>query len=438
LPGGDDRRPRLLGRLGIVLAWALSFDDAVAVATEAGDAIAEAETKQAAAEYLSDAAYVTALAGGIVPAWELARRGLGYAGEREVSWARLVSFDLERRAAEDPKYPGIPQDTAERRESARILREAHLDPLGPAPMEGVCDDRDEALTSTNLIVLALWAGEYRHCLPLLEAEAAEAESLGRIARAVRGWSMAALCQAALGRLDAAAASVARAEALSARLGTPILLVVNAREAMAMALDEGWEPIAGLCNGLVPVAEGNPALAWGLGWVYSCAAHASAACGRADDAVRHLGSLVPWLEEAPGWSLGFNRLAAVAAGTLWRLGRLDHLEVIERALREKVVAPDFRYAMADGRQALAWLCALTGRTDEATGWFADARRVVGEQGSLPLLALCDYDEALMHHRLGTPAGRARATALLTEARRQFAELGMRGWSRRAEELAAQLR
>src|SRR5581483_1522424 len=42
LPGGDDRRPRLLGRLGIVLAWALSFDDAVAVATEAGDAIAEA------------------------------------------------------------------------------------------------------------------------------------------------------------------------------------------------------------------------------------------------------------------------------------------------------------------------------------------------------------------------------------------------------------
>lgn len=26
LPEGDDRRPRLLGRLGIVLAWALSFD----------------------------------------------------------------------------------------------------------------------------------------------------------------------------------------------------------------------------------------------------------------------------------------------------------------------------------------------------------------------------------------------------------------------------
>ena len=438
LPEGDGRRPRLLGRLGIVRAWALVFDEAVAVAAEAGDAIAEAEGKASAAEYLSDAAYVTALAGGIVPAWELARRGLAYAGARDVNWARLVSFDLERRAAEDQQHRGIPQDTVERRESARILREAHLDPLGPAPMEGVFDNRDEALTSTNLIVLALWAGEYRHCLPLLEAEAAEAESLGRIARAVRAWSMVTLCQASLGLIEEAAASVARAEALSARLGTPIVLVLNAQEVLAMALDEGWEPIADLCDKvLVPVAEASPALAWGLGFVYSVAAHASAACGRVDDAMRHLGSLVPWLEEAPGWSLTFDRQVAVAAGTLWRLERLDNLEVIERALREKVIAPDFRYAMVDGRLALARLCALSGRKEEATGWFAEARRVLGEQGALPLLAQCDYDEALMYHRLGTPAGEERARALLGQAWQQFAKLGMRGWSRRAEELAAQL-
>jgi class 3 adenylate cyclase len=439
LPEGDERRPRLLGRLGVVRAWALEFAEAVAVAAEAGDAIAEAEGKAAAAEYLADAAYVTALAGGIVPSWELARQGLGYAGARDVSWARLVSFDLERQATEDPVHRGIPKDTAERRESARILREAHLDPLGPAPMEAVFDGRDEALTSTNLIVLALWAGEYRHCLPLLEAEAAEAESLGRIARAVRAWSMVTLCQASLGLVEEAAASVARAEALSARLGTPIVLVLNAQEALAMALDEGWEPIADLSGKvLVPVAEANPALAWGLGFVYSVAAHASAACGRVDDAMRHLGSLVPWLEEAPGWSLPFDRMAAVAAGTLWRLQRCDHLEAIETALRDKVIAPDFRYTMVDGRQALAWLCALTGRTDEASTWFTEARRVLGEQGSLPLLAQCDYDEALMYHRLGTPAGEEKAKTLLGQAWQQFARLGMRGWSRRAEELAAQLR
>src|SRR5205085_8842965 len=122
----------------------------------------------------------------------------------------------------------------------------------------------------------------------------------------------------------------------------------------------------------------------------------------------------------------------AAGTLWRLQRHDHLEVIETALRDKVIAPDFRYAMVDSRQALAWLCALTGRTEEASIWFAEARRVLGEQGALPLLAQCDYDEASMHHRLGTSAGEEKAKALLGQAWQQFARLGMKGWSRRAEE------
>jgi hypothetical protein len=130
--------------------------------------------------------------------------------------------------------------------------------------------------------------------------------------------------------------------------------------------------------------------------------------------------------------------AAAAGALWRLQRLDHLEVIERTLREKVIGPDFfRYPMVDGRQALAQLCALSGRTEEAARWFTEARRVLGEQGSLPLLALCDYDEALMYHRLDTPNGEERAKALLGQAWQQFAKLKMRGWSRRAEELAAQL-
>jgi hypothetical protein len=293
------------------------------------------------------------------------------------------------------------------------------------------------LTSTNLIVLALWAGEYRHCLPLLEAEATEAESLGRIARAVRGWSIVSLCQASLGLLEEGAASVARAEALSARLGSPVLPVTHARETLARALDEGWGPIADRYSTFVSVVENNPALIWGLGWLYSSAAYASAACGRVDDALRYLGSLVPWLKESPGWIVGFSLMAGMAAGTLWRLNRLDHVEVIEQTLRDKVIAPDFLYPMVDGRQALAQVCGLTGRTDEATEWFAEARRVLGEQGALPLLAHCDYDEALMHHRLGTVAGDDRARTLLGQAWQQFARLGMRGWSRRAEELAVQL-
>jgi class 3 adenylate cyclase/GAF domain-containing protein len=55
LPEGDDRRPRLLGRLGIALSWAATFDEAVAAASEAREAIAAAEGEAAAAHYLSEA-----------------------------------------------------------------------------------------------------------------------------------------------------------------------------------------------------------------------------------------------------------------------------------------------------------------------------------------------------------------------------------------------
>ncbi len=52
-------------------------------------------------------------------------------------------------------------------------------------------------------------------------------------------------------------------------------------------------------------------------------------------------------------------------------------------------------MVDGRLTLARLCALTGRHDEAVSWFAKAREVLTEQGASPLLAIVDYDEALMY-------------------------------------------
>jgi class 3 adenylate cyclase/GAF domain-containing protein len=55
LPAGDDHRPRLLGRLGIALAWAAAFDEAVEVASEAGEAIAMAEGAEAATDYLTEA-----------------------------------------------------------------------------------------------------------------------------------------------------------------------------------------------------------------------------------------------------------------------------------------------------------------------------------------------------------------------------------------------
>ena len=103
-------------------------------------------------------------------------------------------------------------------------------------------------------------------------------------------------------------------------------------------------------------------------------------------------------------------------------------MIEAALRDKVLPGDFRFPMKDARLALARLCALDGRHDEASQWFAKARVTLDAQGARPLRAIVDFDEALMHRRAGR---RDAARPLLDAAVDQFARLGMTGWLRRVE-------
>jgi class 3 adenylate cyclase/tetratricopeptide (TPR) repeat protein len=437
LPKGDPRRPRLLSRLGMVLAWALVFDEAVAVASDAADALAKTEGDDAAVGYLADAAHACGMAGSNPHAWLLARQGLaGRVSQRDVAWALLVTYDAERRAAEDPKHPGIADDTPERREAAAIIREARLDALGIAPMEAVFDSREEALASGNLIVRVVWGGEYAQSLPLLQAEAESALAEGRLARAARGWFVAAYCCTGLGQLGASRHALDRAQELADRLGMPMFALLESRARLYSALGETDQEVEAIFQRLAEAPQ--PAFAWGLGLIYGRCAASAAWDNQAEDALQFIELLVPWLERAPAWTVSFPVMAHQAAEALWLLERTEHLGVIEGALRDKVVAPDFRSPGADGRVAVARLCALTGRHDEAQEWFAEARRVLTEQGARPLLANADYDEALMYIRRAEPADLDRARPLLDAARSQFEDLGMTGWFRRADELHARLR
>jgi tetratricopeptide (TPR) repeat protein len=231
-------------------------------------------------------------------------------------------------------------------------------------------------------------------------------------------------------------SMEQTEALAARLGMSVPSILQAKEMIASATDERLEE---LVSAVAPLtAKVIPALAWLQGGFYGWIARLAARLGQPDEALRCLNLLVPWLERAPAWTLGFPMMSSHAAEALWVLERHDHLELVERALREKVVAPDFRNPMVDGRLALARVCALTGRYDEATSWFAKARAALSEQGARPLLAIVDYDEALMFVRRNEPGDLATARPLLDRTRAQFEAIGMRGWIRRADELGSQLK
>ena len=345
----------------------------------------------------------------------------------DVAWARMTCIDYQRREAEDPDGPGIPIAGADRLEAAAILRDAHLDPIGPAPMEAACGSHEEALESGNTIIHFYWCGEYTRSLPVLEAEADQAMSRGQLARAGRSRAFVAMCQAALGNFDEARSALDQTQALAARLGVSIFPALQAREGLAIATDEG---LGDLADAVAPLtASVIPPIAWLYGCLYAWAGRIAARLGRSEDTLDSLAHLTPWLERAPAWTVGFPVMASHAAEILWVLERDDHLEVIERALRDKVIAPDFRSTGADGRLAMARLCGLSGRYDEATSWFTDARRVLTDQGARPLLAIADYDEALMLIRRGGPHA-DRAEQLLDAARRQFEQLGMSGWVLRA--------
>lgn len=436
-PEGDPRRLRLLGRLAMALTWALRFDDAVPVAIEAAEAIAAAEGSEAAAGFLSEVAYACAMAGSWPHAWALAPKGLSYVGaRRDVAWARLIMFDHQRREAEDTEYPGIPLDTPERAEAAAILRAARLDPMGPAPMEAVFASREEALTSSNIVVLAYWYGDLAGSLPLFEAEVEKALAKGQLARAARTQGIAAFTCAGLGHLDKARDAMERTEALATRLGMPVPTILQAKEVLVTVTDEGLEELLGAVAPFT--AKVIPALAWLQGSFYAWSARIAARLGQPDEALRCLGLLVPWLERAPAWTVGWPTITSHAAEALWVMERHDHLELIEVAVRKKVVAPDFRNSMVDGRLTLARLCALTGRQEEASSWFSKAREVLTEQGARPLLAIVDYDEALMYARRNAPGDTEAAQTLLHPARAQFDAIGMSGWIRQADELEAQLK
>jgi tetratricopeptide (TPR) repeat protein len=150
-------------------------------------------------------------------------------------------------------------------------------------------------------------------------------------------------------------------------------------------------------------------------------------GRSDSVVGFMSYILPAIEQGYAWTNNYNRMVCDAAEALWYAERPSHIAVLEDALREKVVKPDFRYPLHDGRLSLARICALTKRYDEATSFFEASRLVLTQQNSEPMLAICDFDEALMYARRDD---RERAQPLLAAAVARFERLGMTGWVRRA--------
>jgi DNA-binding SARP family transcriptional activator len=440
---GDPRLPRLRARLGLALAWALRLDEAVQVARAAAEELAAVEGREAAAAYLAEVAAAFTNADSAGHAWQLVAQGLAYAGERhDTVWASLTLLDLDRRDASDPEYPGIVLDVPGRREALRILHRAgalagrvFLLRYAVAAIYGT-RERVPAEVAEDSTVRLYFLGDFAGALPRFAAEAAQAHARGQLAREAYCHGCLARCHIALGQLEAGRAALAEVHAAADRIAAGpwgwqrVHAIIGTEHALALATDEGWEELLRL----VAELSGTPGefVRWAQSAFDAIMAVSQARLGRPDRALPLLAAVLPALQRAAPWGWHYLRIACDAAETLWLLDRRDHLPVVEAALRDNVLPADYRFPMVDARLALARLCAVDGRPDEASQWFAKARTVLDAQGARTLRAIVDFDEALMHTRAGRPDA---ARPLLDAAVAQFTSLGMSGWLRRAGTVGA---
>jgi hypothetical protein len=377
---------------------------------------------------------------------------------RDLTWAVFMAEELFRRNAE-PDSLGIELDVPERRELNEVLKAhafdfpdelAELRSMAFLPLltfgsrADVLEFVDQGRHTGE--VALVFAGELRRTLEVEQRVAVEQLEIGHIASAAVALVNVTRAHVALGNLDEARISLARAWELGSfvpRGGYLYIQMANAKEELTATLDEGFNEYAAMMGVPLdapdPVATLNALFANAserqfLATIYAVASRVLARVGRNDPAVELVGLAAPAIRAAPPWAINLPRLLCLTAETLWLTQRTEYVELIEDAVREKLLVPDFRHPSVDARLAMAQLFALQGRTDEATGWFARARDVLDGMGARPLRAIVDHDEAVMHARRGNAGA---AYPLLDAAVRQFREIGMPGWINRAANLSASL-
>jgi DNA-binding SARP family transcriptional activator/tetratricopeptide (TPR) repeat protein len=445
LPARDARRPRLLARLALALTWSFAPEEAVRVASEAGDLIATSEGSDVAADYLAEAAHALYASNFDAAAWAVAEHGLQYVGRRrDLTWALLAGLDFERHQASDPDFPGIPLDIPERHEISRIVI-ANLPSLIERGLGGgmsamVFESREDAYERAGALpsVKVYFAGEYAQAAALSSAFAVTELENGRLSLAAMNLILVAHCQSALGNLGASLEASARARGVVERIGATPFLRLHLEAVLlehTLVRGEGYGLLVPAIEpGLAGIDPGNRSSGAAIA---AAAAVIYAYAGRGEDARSTLERVFPAIDRAAGWAATYTVMLYWVIEALWVLECQDHVEMLERNLRDKTLGSDFRYPHTDARLALARLCALTGRVDEAREWFDKARRILAEQGARPLRAITDFDEAWMEVRRGRDGDRERALALLDAARGPFESIGMPGWLRRADELRKQL-
>ena len=445
----DERELELLQRQAQAAVNAnVGADQLLRAARAAGDLTRTLEGDDAACDFVAELAAEVATLDDLHLAWDLAALAGSWlrSDRRDQTYVIVRSFELSQGEFHDPNHPGIPLDTPARRELRELVRD--LPPLSIATLfVPYIDSRAEAKRALERVgpddhswqtIGPQWVlCAHRELCDTARADIEDALARGVVARAVFDFAVLARVLNVLGEFDAAQAALDEGLALVPRISetsNPTLQLLGAVSLQRTVRGE-LLPSAELA-GFEPFGE-SPDVHWAWIAITSYRCQLLAAEGKVDESVALLHELMPVIEGAGGWAQNYLAVVFSAALALWRLERTDEVAVIEHNLRRKVIEPDVRYPECEARNALALLCALDGRVEEAAHWFEEARGVLKECGAWPLIIQVDFDEATMHARLGRPEDRDRARALLTRARSRCDHPALAPWVTRIDELAARV-
>ncbi|MBK5289345.1 MAG: hypothetical protein JJE46_12865, partial [Acidimicrobiia bacterium] len=355
---------------------------------------------------------------------------------RDLQWALVRQAELGERDHFDPATPGIPVDDDEYRELRAVLADLPSEQragfLCDAPASGA-EGRERLDDGTFSGVLA--SGAWRIGIDRLgEGEVVYREQ-GLVAMEAFMFAMRSRLETVVGDFDAAAEDLDAALALLPRIAPgsnqwlQVVVVPMLRDVIG-GVDLGVE----IADVLLAASE-QPDTRW-AGLALRLAAGRGLVLGGFDDRARViLDDALPALDRAGAWAPNAPIAFAYAVEIAWRLGDAGYVPALERNVREKWLEPDLDYPEVDARWSYALVCALDGRPEDARHWFDEARRVLAERESEPLIVGVDYQAAEVELRLGADGDPDRFAGALAAARRRCVHPAMAAWLPRLDELQA---
>lgn len=437
LEDGDDRAVEVRCRMAQAGVLAQVDPETVLAYAEAGaDDLAASESADAAADFVAELIAAANALEDITVSWRLAHVARQWlrSDRRDLQWALVREAELEERDYHDPLTPGIPVDDGEYRELRAVLANFPSEVTDRFRCSGPATGAEarEQLAGAGLVGV-FSAGLWRRSIDTIGVRRDEYSRQGLIATEAFFSAVRSRLELVVGDFEAAAVDLDAALALLPRIAAgsnqalQVLVAPMLRDAVGGAI---LDPA--VADVLLEFSE-RPDTRWAGLALRLGASRAFAWDGQRERALAILEASMPARDRAPAWAPNAPVVFAFAVDVAWALSDGVFVADLQRNVSSKWLEPDVEYPEVDARWSYALLCALDNRPDDARRWFAEARRVLTERETEPLIVGVDHDAAEMELRLGSDGDEAQFAAAIAAARRRCTHPVMAAWVPRLDAL-----